>query len=414
MVDELQNPLEPAQGELAVDERELEESNRRIRKYLDAAIAENTKRAYRADLEDFVQWCNRKGRRALPAHPHTVADYVATLAETGDYKATTLMRRCSALRHLHGEAGELDPFRECGQASYKLRRFLQGIRRELGMAVDKKTPAVMHRLRRMVLSLNHDHEVREARDKAILLVGMMGAFRRSELVGLDVEHLDFSDKGVVLRVVESKTDQEARGAFKGIHRQPVREMCGVRALERWLELARITNGPVFRGVDRWGNVREKRLSGHSVARVVKRAAEAAGLDPDDYGAHSLRSGLVTQQADAHSTKDLMDHTGHRSAESLREYMNRGRVFQNNVTRDMFKPDGFWRAYRWFLDHYQRPHGVVPRGEGGWQWRDGEPYRARDVLEIRYGGKIESGTLAEVAAFLEDKGTVWVKREGGRG
>jgi len=158
------------------------------------------------------------------------------------------------------------------------------------------------------------------------------------------------------------------------------------------------------------SVKEKRLSGYSVALIVKRAAEEAGFDPENFAGHSLRSGLLVDRAREHDEEELARHSRHKTREGVREYVDRSGTFRHNVTREMFRPDGFWRAYKWFLDNYQRPNGVVPRGEDGWEWRDGEPYRAGEVLAIRYGDNIDPETLDEVTSFLEDLSTVWVESE----
>lgn len=403
---------EPGGGQLVLDgdEYELKRTNERINRYIDAAISENTRRAYRADLEDFGRWCSQKGLRALPARPWTVANYLSALAETGEYKASTLERRATAIRQAHKIAGEPNPFEEYGDGSYKLKRFMRGLVRELGRKPDKKTAARVARLRKMVLRLEEDCEARLLRDRALLLVGFLGAMRRSELVALEVEDLEWVEgKGVSLHIRESKTDQEQRGELIGLPKQEVEELCAVRALEAWLNAACITSGPIFRPIDRWGNIRPRGLSDKSVARIVKKAAVFAGFDPADFAGHSLRSGLATSAAAAgKEERDIQAQTRHKSRESLREYIHRGSLFKNNAASGLFTYDGFQRMYAWFNQNFEPPRGVVPRKDEEWQWRDGEPYRATEVLEIKYGGTFAGHVIEEVAEVLEARSKVWAK------
>jgi integrase len=168
------------------------------------------------------------------------------------------------------------------------------------------------------------------RDKALLLVGFAGALRRSELVALTVADLDFTPEGLVVALRRSKTDQEGKGRKIGIPPGRART-CPVRALQDWLEAAGIGEGAVFRGVNRHGQVADKPLTGRSVARIIQRAAERAGLDSTRFAGHSLRAGLVTTAAKAGKpTHSIMAQTGHKSVGMVQKYIREAKLFEENA------------------------------------------------------------------------------------
>jgi integrase len=168
------------------------------------------------------------------------------------------------------------------------------------------------------------------RDRALLLVGFAGAFRRSELVSLDRPDLEFTKDGLTVMLRRSKSDQEGQGRKVGIPYGSNPETCPVRALQAWLEAAAITDGPVFRGVTRHGKV-QGRLSGYAVALIVKRYAAVGGLDPSRYAGHSLRAGLATAAAiGGASERSIMNQTGHKSITMVRRYIRDGNLFRENA------------------------------------------------------------------------------------
>jgi integrase len=169
------------------------------------------------------------------------------------------------------------------------------------------------------------------RDRAVLLLGFAGAFRRAELVSLDVADLEFSSAGLIVTLRVSKTDQEKSGRRIGIPFGSAENTCPVRALREWLETARIVDGPIFRPMDRFYRVQPTRLSDKAVALIVKRRAKAVGLDPARYAGHSLRAGLATSAAAAGaSERVIMSQTGHRSADMVRRYIREGSLFRENA------------------------------------------------------------------------------------
>jgi site-specific recombinase XerD len=292
------------------------------RDYARAAKAANTLRAYRADWRDFAAWCDRHGRPALPAVAETVALYLADLA--GRRKPATIGRRLTAIAQAHRAAGHEAP---TGHAA--VRAVWAGIRRTHGTAQDAKAPALTADVRAMVAAL--PDRLIDHRDRALLLLGFAGAFRRAELVGLDVADVVETADGLVVTLRRSKTDQEGAGRSIGIPYGSNPLTCPVRALRAWLERSTIAGGPLFRSVDRHGRLGAGRLSDKAVALVVKRAAAAAGLDPAKYAGHSLRAGLATAAAAANVPERVIAlQTGHKSMKILRRYIRRGSLFAENA------------------------------------------------------------------------------------
>jgi site-specific recombinase XerD len=287
------------------------------------AKAPNTLKAYRNDWEDFVSWCGVHRLEPLPSSPQTIALYLTDLSKT--HKVSTLNRRLSGISQAHQTAGYTSPTRDP-----QVRLVFQGIRRTLGSAPDQKNPAITAEVRAMVETLKLPTLI-GTRDRALLLVGFAGAFRRSELVSLDVGDATFTSDGLVVQLRRSKTDQEAVGRKVGLPFGSNPLTCPVRALRDWLERGAIARGPIFRPVDRHGNVKTRRLTDQSVALVVKRCAKDAELDPEKYAGHSLRSGLATAAAMADvSERAIMAQTGHKSLPVVRRYIRDGSPFRRNA------------------------------------------------------------------------------------
>lgn len=205
---------------------------------------------------------------------------------------------------------------------------MKGTRRSLGVAPSQKDPISPSELRTMVQS--RPQTLQGLRDRALLLLGFAGAFRRSELVGLDVGDVTWGEDGLTVNLRRSKTDQEREGRKVGIPFGSTPQTCPVRTLRGWLEAAELTEGSLFRPV-KGSKVSAARLSYKAVARLVKRAAEAAGLEPSRLSGHSLRSGLATAAAKAgKSERSIMAQTGHRSAQMVRRYIRDGELFGENA------------------------------------------------------------------------------------
>jgi site-specific recombinase XerD len=292
-------------------------------KYAEASRAESTARAYRSDWKHFTTWCEGTHRAPLPAEPATVAAYVAGLAESGK-KPATIARRLASISQAHQLAGFDSPSR-----TEMVRSVMKGIRRTHGTAQRQAAPATTQVIKAMVEHL--PGTLGGKRDRALILLGFAGAFRRSELVSGRVEDVQFTAEGLVFTLRHSKTDQERQGTRKGIPYGSNPNTCPVRALRAWLDAASITSGPIFRAVDRWGRVSPTALSDRAVADIVKRCAAAAGFKADDFSGHSLRAGLATSAAAAGvMDRDIMKQTGHKSDRVLRRYIRDGSLFRDNA------------------------------------------------------------------------------------
>jgi integrase len=257
----------------------------------------------------------------LPASPDAVAAYIAECA--GRLKVGSIQRRLNAIAEAHKAVGVDSPTQ-----SAMVRNAMKGIRRALGTAATQKTAALTDDIRAMIDMT--DAGLIGARDRAMVLLGFAGAFRRSELVGLDTGDCAFGKDGLTVTLRRSKTDQQGAGRKIGIPYGSNPEMCPVRVVQAWIETAGITAGPLFRSINRHGQLQPGRLAGADVARVVKKLAHRAGLDAANYAGHSLRAGHATSAAIAGaSERSIMNQTGHRSVQMVRRYIRDGSLFREN-------------------------------------------------------------------------------------
>ena len=245
-----------------------------------------TRRAYQSDFDLFHTWCEAKNLCVLPAAPESVAAFLAAEAKRGT-KPSTIGRRLAAIRYVHKLAGYEPPTN-----SEAVKATLRGICRTAGSAPTRKAPATADRVLAMVSRAPNG--LKGVRDRALLLLGFAGAFRRSELVALDVADLQFCPDGLRVSIRKSKTDQEGLGATIAITRGST--ACPVDAVRAWIETTGILDGPLFRPVTRTGKISARRLSTRAVAELVKSYAHRAGFQAADFSGHSLRSGFLTSAA----------------------------------------------------------------------------------------------------------------------
>jgi integrase len=257
----------------------------------------------------------------LPALPTTIAAYLAY--EVGqDLRPSTLGRRLAAIQHTHQHAGHGSPTND-----EAVKATLRGIRRTLGIIRNRKAPATAARAKAMARAV--PNSLIGIRDRAILLLGFAGAFRRSELVALDVADIEPVVQGLRVNIRRSKTDQEGEGAVIAI--APGSTDCPVEALLTWLSAAGIVEGPVFRSINKAAKVSLVRLSDRSVANIVKAYAGRVGLDGRRFSGHSLRSGFLTSAAvNGASIFKMMDVSRHKSADTLRGYVQDAELFNNHA------------------------------------------------------------------------------------
>jgi site-specific recombinase XerD len=280
-----------------------------------------TRAAYASDWRDFAAWCAARGATPLPAHQGIVAAYLSWLAQSGR-KSSTIGRRAAAIAHRHKLAGHEPPTNAEG-----VKATLRGIRRSIGTAREQKAPATAEVVGAM-LKHCRPSTLLGARDAALLALGFAGAFRRSELVALRVEDLTEVPNGLRVIIRHSKTDQERQGHEVAILRGV--RLCPVEAVQRWLEMAGITEGYLFRAVVR-GSAIDAPLTPQVVALRVKRIARLAGLDPAKFSGHSLRAGFCTTAAEhGASLFKIMDISRHKSVDTLRGYVRRADSFKDHV------------------------------------------------------------------------------------
>jgi site-specific recombinase XerD len=303
----------------------LQQAKEAAAEYARNSKAANTWRAYQADLRDFTSWCAAHNLSVLPADPATVAAYLVNLAPRR--KVSTIQRRLASISQAHIAASFVSP-----TLSAAVRLTMQGIRRTHAPAqgVRKVAPAVTSVIARIVEPLTGS--LIDVRDRALLLIGFAGAFRRSELAGLWFEDITETEDGLRILLRQSKTDQEGQGIVKGIPFGSDEKTCPVRAWRAWVAAAGIMDGQAFRSV---GRSSERQIgaaiSDRTIANMVKSRVKAAGFDPEKFSGHSLRSGLITAAARAGvPERVIMKQSRHKHLPTLREYIHEGSLFTENA------------------------------------------------------------------------------------
>ena len=310
-------------------------------RYVDAARAANTRRGYRADWTDFTTWCHTAGRTPLPADPATLTGYLTHLAARG-LKVGTLSRRLSAITFAHTVHDLPDP-----TTNARVLAVWEGIRRTHTTPPVQALPLMPPLLYDVLEACpatrtwttpgrNPEPDLAGFRDRALLLTGFVTALRRSELTALDVDHLAEHPRGLVLSIGRSKTNQTgAQPELVVVPHggNPLR--CPVTALNTWLQVADITDGPVFRPVSKGNRALDRRLHPESVNTLVRNAIQRAGTDPSGYSAHSLRAGFVTHAHLRGATDRAIAHqTRHRSLATLGTYVRIHTAWDDNAATQL--------------------------------------------------------------------------------
>lgn len=291
-----------------------------VNAYAKEAKSKRTRAAYAYQWKSFIAWCEENERMPLPAAPETVAAYLADRA--GEWKPASISQALAAISQAHKLAGHESP-----RSSSLVLETFKGIRNAHGVAPKQKTALLADQVRAIAKAL--PETTVGLRDRALLLVGFAGGFRRSELVAIDYTHLTFTADGLVVLLSRSKTDQEGEGREVPVPYGRSAATCPVRATKAWLKHAGINEGPVFRAVRRDGSVREQQLSGAAVAAILKRRVRDAGLDPAKFSGHSLRAGFVTSAARAGaSASSIMASTGHTTLTMVSRYIRKATLFED--------------------------------------------------------------------------------------
>ena len=279
-------------------------------KNLKNSKANNTLRAYQSDFKDFSAFCAKNGFSSIPTEPKIIALYLTNLSKSS--KFSTLKRRIASISVIHKLKGHyLDTKHPI------IMENLHGIKRTLGSRQKAKKPILINDLKLIIKAIDE----KKIRDKALILIGFAGGFRRSELVSILNEDIEFVPEGLKILVKRSKTDQSGEGVIKAIPYFDNKEFCPVISLKKYINSKSKVES------------KEKifKISDKSVALIIKRYAEKAGLDASRYAGHSLRSGFATTAAEfGAEERNIMAMTGHKTTQMVRRYIQEANLFKNNA------------------------------------------------------------------------------------
>tara|TARA_B100000575_G_scaffold257633_1_gene228726 strand:- start:182 stop:1135 length:954 start_codon:yes stop_codon:yes gene_type:complete len=293
---------------------------------LKTSKANNTLRAYKSDFRDFGGFCAKHGFKSLPSDPKIVSLYLTHLSKSS--KISTLRRRLVSIGVVHKMKGHyLDTKHPV------IIENLMGIKRLKGSKQTGKKPILINHLKQIINVINQENieEIVKLRNKALILIGFGGGFRRTELISIDYEDLEFVEEGVKITIKRSKTDQFGEGMTKGLPYFTNETYCLVKNLKNWLKLSKIKNGPIFRRFAKGSSLTKYRLTDQSVVLIIKDCLKQAGIENQNFSGHSLRSGFATVAADAGADeRSIMAMTGHKSTQMVRRYIRDANIFKNNA------------------------------------------------------------------------------------
>jgi len=294
---------------------------------LQSSKANNTVRAYKSDFNDFGAFCAQNGFKSLPSEPKIVSLYLTHLS-TKDAKISTLKRRLVSIGVIHKLKGH---YLDTKHPS--IIENIMGIKRRKGSIQKAKKPILINSLKLIINAIDKENnqEIKKFRDRSIILIGFSGGFRRNEIVSLDYDDLDFVPEGVKINIKRSKTDQFGEGFTKALPYFDSSQYCPVISLKNWLDISKITSGPVFRRFLKGSKLSENRLTDQTVAILIKEYLNLAGINSKNYSGHSLRSGFATSAAESGvEERNIMAMTGHKSTEMVRRYIKEANLFKNNA------------------------------------------------------------------------------------
>jgi site-specific recombinase XerD len=310
-------------NELTTDIKSLhEETLNNLKSYK----ANNTLRAHKSDFKDFGAFCAKHGFDFLPSEPKIVSLYLTHLSKNS--KISTLKRRLVSIGMVHKLKGHyLDTKHPI------IIENLMGIRRVKGSIQKGKKPILVNHLKSIINAINQQEidEIKKFRDKSLILIGFGGGFRRTELISIDHEDLEFVSEGLKITVKRSKTDQFGKGMVKGLPYFTNELYCPVINLKKWLELSQIKSGPIFRRFAKGLSLTKNRLTDQSVVLLIKNYLNLAGIENSNFSGHSLRSGFATVAAESGADeRSIMAMTGHKTTQMVRRYIREANIFKNNA------------------------------------------------------------------------------------
>ena len=293
---------------------------------LKSSRANNTLRAYKSDFKDFEAFCYKHSLNSLPSEPKIISLYLTHLSKNS--KISTLRRRLVSISMVHKLKGYyLDTKHPI------IVENLMGIKRVMGSIQKSKKPLLINHLKSIINVINNKNidELKKFRDKSIILIGFGGGFRRSELISIDHEDLEFVTEGLKITIRRSKTDQFGEGMIKGLPYFSNKIYCPVNNLKKWLEISKIKSGPIFRRFSRGISLTDKRLTDQSVVLLIKEYLNLAGIENKNFAGHSLRSGFATVAAESGADeRSIMTMTGHKTTQMVRRYIKEANIFKNNA------------------------------------------------------------------------------------
>ena len=310
-------------NELVTDLKKLHEDTLNN---LKSSKANNTLRAYKSDIKDFGIFCAKHGFRSMPTQPKIVSLYLTHLSTNS--KVSTLRRRLVSIGVVHKLKGHyLDTKHPV------IIENLMGIKRKKGSIQKGKKPLLINHLKQIINVIDDQkiEKIKKLRNRTLILIGFGGGFRRTELISINHEDLDFVEEGVKITLKRSKTDQFGEGMIKGLPYFTNEKYCPVTSLKNWINLSKIKNGPIFRRFAKSSILTKHRLTDQSVALLIKDYLRLAGIENQNFSGHSLRSGFATVAAESGADeRSIMSMTGHKSSQMVRRYIREANLFKNNA------------------------------------------------------------------------------------
>ena len=310
-------------NELVTDLKKLHEDTLNN---LKSSKATNTLRAYKSDFKDFGAFCAKHGFNSMPTEPKIVSLYLTHLSENS--KISTLRRRLVSIGVVHKLKGHyLDTKHPI------IIENLMGIKRKKGSIQTGKKPILINHLKQIinVIDTQKIEKIKKLRNRTLILIGFGGGFRRTELISINHEDLDFVEEGVKITLRRSKTDQFGEGMIKGLPYFTNENYCPVTSLKNWLILSKIKSGPIFRRFSKGSTLTKHRLTDQSVVLIIKDCLRLAGIENQNFSGHSLRSGFATVAAESGADeRSIMSMTGHKTSQMVRRYIKEANLFKNNA------------------------------------------------------------------------------------
>ena len=310
-------------NELVTDIKKLHEETL---ENLKSSKANNTLRAYKSDFRDFGVFCAKHGFNSMPTEPKIVSLYLTHLST--NTKISTLRRRLVSIGVVHKLKGHyLDTKHPI------IIENLMGIKRKKGSIQIGKKPILINHLKKIINVIDNQkiEKIKKLRNRTLILIGFGGGFRRTELISIDYEDLDFVEEGLKITLRRSKTDQFGKGMVKGIPYFTNEKYCPVISLKNWINLSKIKTGPIFRRFAKGSILTSNRLTDQSVVLIIKDCLNIAGIENKNFSGHSLRSGFATVAAESGADeRSIMAMTGHKTTQMVRRYIKEANIFKNNA------------------------------------------------------------------------------------